>query len=348
MFSFDVFQAQQGSGQPQVGQPQPQLQQRMAAPRMPQQFIQQTQLRGQPIRGPIAGQQVISNAMPSGQPRVVMRGPPQYSIQGQQQFEGQQVPQQFIRGQQPPGPQLQFIRGPQWTGPQDPNAPQQPHLSPMRPQHILVTTQGTPGQPSQQQILHWQQQDIQRRQLMQQQQNQQRFQMSAAPIGTIQDKVRPTVSVVNVSSSANTESGTTVATSSATVRIAQAVAQTPQTVSPTIALSNSQTNPNQTNTVCVSAQVSPAFTANSTPSTTVTSPVVTPKTKTALANLLNNRLQSGNSGNSVQTKGDGGNSSQDGYPSNSSTSLSLSSTTALSNKTGCVGSPGVVRMACLH
>ena len=296
--------------------------------------------------------------MAPGPPRVLMRASQQYAIQGQQQFDGQQVPQQFIRGQQSSGPQLQFIRNPQWTGPQDPNAPQQ-HLTPMRPQHILVTTQGTPGQPTQQQILQWQQQDIQRRQLIQQQQqNQQRFQMSGGAIGTIQDKVRPTASVVSVSSSANTDSGTTVVTSSSTVRIAPPIPQTPPTISPTIALSNSQTNqPNQSNqtiasAVSVSAQVSPVYCAtfngNSTPSTTVTSPVVTPKTKTALANLLNNRLQSGNSGNSVQTKGDGGNSSQDGFPSNSSSSLSLSSSTSLSNKTGFVGSPGVVRKACLH
>src|SRR5882724_1021775 len=131
----------------------PQVQQRMAANRMPQQFVQQNQMRGQAIRAPIGNQQIISSAIPSGQPRVYMKAQTlqgQYSLQGQQQFDPQQQQsQQYIRGQTPSGPQLQFIRGPQWTGSQDQVQPQQ-HLASMRPQqHILVTTQS--GQQSGQQ-----------------------------------------------------------------------------------------------------------------------------------------------------------------------------------------------------
>ncbi|XP_054168214.1 PAX-interacting protein 1-like [Oppia nitens] len=342
---------QSNQSQPNQTQIVPQIQQRMTAPRIPQQFIQQNQIRGQPIRGPLAQQQIISSAIQTGQPRVYMKGQ-QYAIQGppqpqqqQQQFDPQtqtQHQQQFIRAQTPPG-QMQFIRGPQWLSqdqqviqqqhPQQQPQPQQ-HLVSMRPQHILVTQSPQPSQPTQQQIIQWQQQEIQRRQL-QQHQIQQRFPLSA---GVTPDKVRPIVSVVSVSSSANTDSGATAATSTSTVRNAQ----TPQTISPNIVLSNSQTIPN-TNTISLSAQVNPVSTSNTTP-TTVTSPIVNPKTKTALANMLNNRLQSGIT-NPITTRGDGTTTSNNGSPTSVSISgsLSLSSSTSLTNKTGFgfIGSPGV-------
>jgi PAX-interacting protein 1 len=310
---------------------------------MPQQFAQQNQLRGQQIRSPITAtaQQIISTTIPTGQPRVFMKAQSQYSITQQQQFEQQQQqsPQtaQFIRAQTPSQPQLQFIRNPQWQPQsQDTSAPsQQQQLTSIRPQHILVATQ---PQPTQQQIMQWQQQqqDIQRRQLMQQQQQQQqnpqRFQLTSA----IQpEKVRPTVSVVSVSS-ANTETQSAQLASAATTASTVRIAQTP--IPPNIALSGNHSVAQQ------SVNPNPVSTANTTPNATIACPIVNPKTKTALANLLNNRLQSGNTG---ANKGDGGNSSSDGSPSNVSGSLSLSSSTStLPNKTGFIGSPGVVRKEC--
>ena len=93
--------------------PHPQIQQRMAVQRMPEQFVQQNQIRGEPIRGPIGGQQMIPSWMPSGQPQE----PAQYSIESQQQFHGpKQLTPPTIKRRLGPGYSLWYYReGFKWS-----------------------------------------------------------------------------------------------------------------------------------------------------------------------------------------------------------------------------------------
>lgn len=304
-----------------------------------QQF-QQTQLQRSPIRVSTT-QQIVSTTMPTCQPRVYMKASPQYppQVQNSQQFDQQQQGQ-ILRNQFPPQTQMQFIRGPQWA---QTTADGQTQI---RPQQIIVATQQQG--PQQLMNIQWQQQQQQQPQQQQQQQQQpqqlqqlQQLQQMQQPQQlqnlprrqlipprfqqtTQQEKVRPTVSIVSVSSGENIDAQPSGA--AAPIRLAQKPAPTPannhQAQTNVVSTPNTQTSQNASSS----------------------SPVVNPKTKTALANLLNNRLQSGTVGTN---KGDGGNSNDGVFVNSSGASLPLSSTScssSVTNKTGFIGSPGVVRV----
>ena len=315
--------------------------------------------RGQ-FKGQISGQQNVA----TGKPRAFMKPTLQYQFiqqqqqqQQQQQIQSQQSPQSptsaqsqsqqqglslhnenqmiinqanIIRGQKSPS------WGQQWIGPNESGQQQNHTQSPVDRSHQLVVSK--PAAVDQQQLIYWQQQqqpEKNRKSLPEQQpsirmiqtspQQQQQF---AFP-NQASDQVRST-------------------TTSATVEASQQ--NKPH------CLTNS--SPQGLNT----AQQTQSFSVNTClSSTTCISTLVTPKTKTTLANFLNTRLQnntaSGLTGNRISNDCQTVNLSQstsqsfgtdgDGTFITSVSNCSPSMVTSFSiipNKIGFVGSPGVVSL----
>jgi len=311
--------------------------------------------RGQ-FKGQISGQQIVT----TGNPKTFMKPPLQYQFVRQQQQQQQQQlqlqppqsqaqsqpqplqqqPQQrphfsnenqvvinqanMIRGQKGPG------WGQQWSGGND--SKQQQVAS-----HLLVSQTTTVDQ---QQMIHWQQQQQQegnRKALPGQQPSvrliqttQQQAQQQFAFSNQASDQVRPTT------------------TSTTTVESSQ--------LNNSRCLNNSASQGANTAPPAQSSSVSTCLA-----STTCNSTLVTPKTKTTLANFLNTRLQNNTasvlSGNKISNDCQSVNMSQytsqsfstdgDGTLITSVSNCSPSVVTSFSivpNKMGFVGSPGVVSL----
>ncbi|KAI1293705.1 PAX-interacting protein 1 [Halotydeus destructor] len=358
-----VPQPQQAQQQNTYGQP-PQVQ------RVPQ-LRMQMPLRGpsvRPMRGqiPMQGQTFLQTNPDGSTQRIFVRHPMPANFQQQQQVQQPNMDQPQMAGkpmmirQAPPGGQM--VRGPSFPEGQPPQ--QQILVRP--PQNVVVSPQVANQQ--QQQQMMWQQQDTQRKGPPPPHMQGQRF--------PIQRFAQPQQVNTSEQRLAVPPGGKPpLAPGPPTLSRAAAPALPPPTPQPQ--QQQQQQNPastlQQTNQSSVST--THLSTSSSSPSVTTTT-LVTPKTKTALANLLNTRLQNSNNLNILNAKAAASsnqlqvdtNSSVNSNGNNSNSSSSDSTPTSLhapvvlsgdgfspgaphcpgatftlvSNRSPYVGSPGVV------